>query len=121
MTAPSELPIPPEPAIRLTPKAVEMAKKTVRDASEPVVGLRVGVKGGGCSGYSYVFELATKVRPQRDRVYDFDGLKVVVDDRSLELLAGATLDWETRLMGYGFKWQNPNAKSDCGCGESFSV
>jgi len=118
---PSELPIDPEPAIAVTPKAVEMAKKKLLEAEEPVLGLRVGVKGGGCSGYYYVFEFATKIRPKRDRVYDFDGLKVVVDDRSLELIRGATLDWEQRLMGYGFKWRNPNAKADCGCGESFSV
>ena len=110
-----------EPQIVVTEKAVEMGKRKLLDADEPVMGLRLGVKGGGCSGYYYVFEYATKVRVKRDRVYDFDGLKVVVDSRSLELLRGATLDWEQRLMGYGFKWLNPNAKDDCGCGESFSV
>lgn len=110
-----------EPSIRLTPKAIEMAKKKLLEAKEPVLGLRIGVRGGGCSGFSYVFDFATKVRDGRDRVLDFDGLKVVVDDRSLEYLAGSTLDWETKLMGYGFKWLNPNAKGACGCGESFTV
>jgi iron-sulfur cluster assembly protein len=109
------------PAIKLTPLAIENAKRKLAEAEQDVVGLRVGVKGGGCSGYSYVIDFATKVRPGRDRVYDFDGLKVVVDDRSIELLRGAVLDWEQRLMGYGFKWTNPNAKSDCGCGVSFST
>jgi iron-sulfur cluster assembly accessory protein len=108
--------------IELTPEAIKHGKRTLAEAGEAgVLGLRVGVKGGGCAGYSYVFDLATKVRPGRDVVYDFDGLAVIVDDRSVELLRGATLDWEQRLMGYGFKWKNPNAKDDCGCGVSFST
>jgi iron-sulfur cluster assembly protein len=114
-----------EPPIQLTPKAIEMAKQKLRAAEaegvEGVVGLRVGVRGGGCSGLAYAFDFATKVRPNRDRVLDFDGLTIVVDDRSLKFLEGSTLDWETRLMGYGFKWLNPHAKAGCGCGESFRV
>jgi iron-sulfur cluster assembly protein len=111
-----------EPPIQLTPKAIEMAKKRLAEQGDAgIVGLRLGVKGGGCSGYSYVFDFARKVRPGRDLELAFDGLTVIVDDRSLELLRGATLDWEQKLMGYGFKWLNPNAKGDCGCGESFSV
>tara|TARA_B100001750_G_scaffold132217_1_gene105083 strand:- start:1194 stop:1586 length:393 start_codon:yes stop_codon:yes gene_type:complete len=119
-----DLPPPPvtpgDPTITLTPKAVEMGKKQLAEAGEPSLGLRLGVKGGGCSGYYYVYELAKKVRG-RDKVWDFGGLRVVVDDRSLEFLQGGTLDWEQRLMGYGFKWENPNAKGDCGCGASFNV
>jgi iron-sulfur cluster assembly protein len=117
----SELTIDPNPRISLTPEAIRHAKRKLEEAGEPAVGLRIGVKGGGCSGYYYVYDVATKVRPGRDLVYEFDGLKVVVDDRSLPLLEGATLDWEKRLMGYGFKWLNPQSKGDCGCGESFSV
>lgn len=109
------------PPFAMTPLAVENAKKKLAEADEPVLGLRVGVKGGGCSGYSYVFDFATKVRPGKDRALDFGGLTVVVDDKSVELLRGATLDWETKLLGYGFKWVNPNAKSACGCGDSFEV
>ena len=107
--------------ITLTPRAVEMAKQKVADQEVPVEGLRLGVKGGGCSGYYYVYDFATKIRPNKDLVFDFDGLKVVVDNRSIEFLAGAVLDWEQSLMGYGFKWKNPNATGDCGCGESFEV
>ncbi len=109
-----------EPQITMTPKAVEMGKKQLLDAREACLGLRIGVKGGGCSGYYYVYELAKKQR-KRDLVYDFDGLYVFVDNRSLELLKGGVLDWEQKLMGYGFKWQNPNAKGDCGCGASFNI
>jgi len=107
--------------IQLTPKAVEMAKQKLADADGPVEGLRLGVKGGGCSGYYYVYDFAKKIRPEKDKVFDFDGLKVVVDARSIEFLKGAVLDWEQSLMSYGFKWKNPNATGDCGCGESFDV
>ncbi len=110
-----------ELSITLTPKAVEAAKSKVAASEEPVEGLRVGVKGGGCSGYYYVYDFAKKIRPNRDLVFEFDGLKVVVDDRSIEFLKGATLDWRQELMSYGFQWKNPNAKKDCGCGESFDV
>jgi len=110
-----------KPCLTLTPKAVEMAKAKLLDAGEPVYGLRVGVKGGGCAGFSYVIDYATKIRADKDLVYHFDGLHVVVDQKSLEVLNASTLDWERRLMGYGFKWINPNAKNDCGCGESFDV
>ncbi len=113
-----------EPRIQLTAKAIEMGKKQLQDYAqehvEPVLGLRLGVKGGGCSGYYYVYEPATKIRPT-DNVWRFDGLTVVVDHRSIELIAGGTLDWEQRLLGYGFKWENPNATGDCGCGASFNV
>mgnify|MGYP001812010131 FL=1 len=108
-------------SITLTPRAVEMAKQKLVDAGEPVEGLRLGVKGGGCSGYYYVYDFAKKIRPNKDLVFEFDGLKVVVDNRSIEFLAGATLDWEQGLMSYGFKWNNPNAVGDCGCGQSFEV
>ena len=117
-------PTPGEPPIRLTERAVEMGKKKLVEAQadlpELVLGLRLGVKGGGCSGYYYVYEIATK-RGKRDLVYDFGGLPVFVDARSAELLRGGELDWETRLMGYGFKWSNPNATGDCGCGASFTT
>lgn len=111
----------PTESFSLTPKAIEMGKRKVATAEQPVEGLRLGVKGGGCSGYYYVYDFATKIRPQKDLVFDFDGLKVVVDNRSIELLKGAVLDWEQSLMSYGFKWKNPNATGDCGCGQSFEV
>jgi len=107
--------------ITLTPRAIEMGKQKVADAETPVEGLRLGIKGGGCSGYYYVYDFATKIRPKKDLVLDFDGLTVVVDHRSLEFLKGAVLDWEQGLMSYGFKWKNPNAVGDCGCGQSFEV
>lgn len=108
-------------SFELTPQAVKMAKEKVAGADGTVEGLRLGVKGGGCSGYYYVYDFAKKIRPSKDLVFEFDGLKVIVDNRSLAFLQGAVLDWEQSLMSYGFKWNNPNAKGDCGCGESFEV
>lgn len=109
-----------EAPIAITPKALEMARQKLSEIQEPNYGLRVGVRGGGCSGVSYAIDIAKKVR-KRDTVYDFDGVRVVMDNRSVEYMRGSTLDWETKLMGYGFKWHNPNVKSACGCGESFTV
>jgi len=106
--------------LQLTPKAIEMAKQKLAEVEVPIVGLRLGVRGGGCSGFSYVIDYATKVREGRDQVVDYDGLKVIIDDRSAKYLRGTTLDWEQKLLGYGFKWINPNANGTCGCGESFT-
>jgi iron-sulfur cluster assembly protein len=106
--------------IVLTPKAIEMAKKALAKRGTPEAALRLGVRGGGCSGASYVIEFADTIRP-RDIVTDHDGLKVVVDPKSLVYLRGAVLDYEVKLMQHGFKFRNPNERSSCGCGESFGI
>jgi iron-sulfur cluster assembly protein len=108
------------PDIRLTKKAVEMAKKSIERRGVPTEGLRLGVKGGGCSGVSYAIEFADKIRG-RDHVFEFQGLKVVIDPKSLIYLRGSILDYEVKLMQHGFKFRNPNEKAGCGCGESFTV
>lgn len=107
-------------AIDLTPKAVEMAKKAIERRGTPTAALRLGVRGGGCSGASYVIEFADRIR-ERDHVFRFDGLDVVVDPKSLVYLRGSVLDYEVKLMSHGFKFRNPNEKKGCGCGESFSI
>lgn len=106
--------------IRLSRKAVEMAKKAIERRGQPTFGLRLGVRGGGCSGVSYAIEFAEKARG-RDHVFDFEGLNVVVDPKSLIYLRGSVLDYEVKLMQHGFKFRNPNEKAGCGCGESFTV
>jgi iron-sulfur cluster assembly protein len=108
------------PEIRLTKKAVEMAKRSIERRGVPTEGLRLGVKGGGCSGVSYAIEFADKIRG-RDHVFEFEGLKIVVDPKSLIYLRGSILDYEVKLMQHGFKFRNPNEKAGCGCGESFTV
>ena len=109
-----------EPRVDLTPKSVEMAKKAIARREQPTAGLRLGVRGGGCSGASYVIEFAEKIR-DRDKVFEYDGLKVIVDPKSLVYLRGSVLDYEVKLMSHGFKFLNPNEKKSCGCGESFGI
>jgi len=106
--------------ISVTPKAAQKALEALAKRGTPQAYLRVGVKGGGCSGFSYAIEFADEPRT-KDRLFEFHGLKVLVDPKSLVLLAGCSLDYEVQLMRHGFKFINPNEKSGCGCGESFGV
>ena len=106
--------------VYLTQKAIEMAKKAIVKRGTPKACLRLGVKGGGCSGLQYAIEFADFQRSS-DNVYNFDGLPVIVDPKSLIYLQGCTLDYEVKLMQHGFCFKNPNEKKSCGCGESFTV
>lgn len=84
------------------------------------VRLRVGVKGGGCSGFSYVLDL-TESQKETDEVFEQHGIKIICDPKSLLYLNGTTIDFKDELMGRGFVFTNPNATTSCGCGSSFSV
>ena len=84
---------------------------------KPTEAIRIGLRGGGCDGFSYVFEWADQLRPS-DQVFAAHGVKVVVDPKSLVYLGGMQLDFVRGMMGHGFKFNNPNAKGSCGCGES---
>lgn len=106
--------------ISVTQRAIEMGKQKLEEAGGGHLGIRVGVKGGGCSGLLYHFEFADDVREKRDLVAKVDGLTLLVDKRSLKYLAGSILDWNDSLVEYGFRWKNPNAEKDCGCGTSFT-
>jgi iron-sulfur cluster assembly protein len=107
--------------IQLTPKAVEKVREIMRDQGLSEGGLRVGVKGGGCSGLSYNLALDTEERPG-DKVFEVDGVKLFVDTKSFLFLNGSTLDYkEEGLMQRGFTFINPNSSGACGCGESFAV
>jgi iron-sulfur cluster assembly protein len=112
---------PAKAAISLTPKAVEMAKKQLAKRGTPDAAIRLGLRGGGCSGFSYVIEFSDDPPRERDRVFEFDGVRVYVDPKSLIYLAGTVLDWEQTLMYQGFKFKNPHEATSCGCGHSFSV
>lgn len=84
------------------------------------VRLRVGVKGGGCSGFSYVLDL-TESHKDTDEIFEQHGIKIVCDPKSLLYLGGTTVDFKDEIMSRGFVFKNPNATSSCGCGSSFSA
>ena len=107
-------------AITVTEKALQRIKQLVEKRERPPKGLRIGVKGGGCSGFQYLFEFSDEDPQEHDRVFEFDGLKVFCDPKSYLFLAGTELDYVESLMESGFKFQNPNVKGTCGCGSSVS-
>ena len=106
-------------SIQLTTEAVGEVKRMIAKENRPEVGLRLGVKGGGCSGLSYSLNFDQK--KQGDNEFDFEGLKVFIDPKSLLYLKGMKLDYVDTLQEKGFKFINPNASKTCGCGESFTV
>lgn len=110
----------PKAPVTLTSTAVSKVKEIMTQQDPVPAGLRIGVVGGGCSGFSYSmsFENAPGVM---DKIYHFDGLNVYVDATSAMYLNGCTVDYVETLEAAGFKFDNPNVKSTCGCGSSFNV
>ena len=107
--------------ISITDRAIAEVARIVTEQNLPdETVLRVGVKGGGCSGFSYSLGFDDSVQ-ETDQIFEANGVKVVCDPKSFLYLNGTQLDFEESLMGRGFKFGNPNASKTCGCGESFSV
>lgn len=106
-------------AVFMTQEAIAEVKRMIAKESRPDAGLRVGVKGGGCSGLSYFLEFSEK--KEKDNEFVYEGVKVFVDPKSDLYLNGTTLDYVDTLQEKGFRFVNPNASKTCGCGESFSV
>ncbi len=105
----------------ITPKAAEQVRKVKAENNIPEThALRLGVKGGGCSGFTYVLAFDELLR-QGDKEFFIEGMKVFVDPKSLYYLSGTTLDFSDGLNGRGFVFNNPNAHKTCGCGHSFGV
>ena len=107
-------------AIHVTEKAAEKIRESLERNGHPEGGLRLGVRGGGCSGLNYVMKFEPEGK-SGDKVFLTNGAKVFVDFKSLLYLKGMTLDWKGSLMQEGFVFENPNAKSTCSCGVSFTV
>jgi iron-sulfur cluster assembly protein len=107
-------------AVGLSEKAVKQVKQLIESQHLENVYLRMGVKGGGCSGLSYSLEFDNEVGPH-DKKFDIDGVQVVCDTKSYLYLNGTTLDWVNQGLTGGFTFVNPNAKSSCGCGTSFTT
>ncbi len=105
--------------ITLTEKAADHVKKFLESRSDSK-GLRLGVRTSGCSGMAYVLEFADKIGSE-DQVFEGHGVKVIVDSKSLLYLDGTELDFVKEGLNEGFKFNNPNVKDACGCGESFNV
>lgn len=120
--APAPLPTgkPASKGLGLADSAVERLKRLLVERGTPLAGLRVAVRGGGCSGLSYHMEWAEAPK-ERDKIFERDGVRVFVDPKSYLYLMGTELVYEDGLMASGFKLQNPNVKAACGCGESFTV
>jgi len=107
--------------INITPKAADEIRNIKTQNNIPdSYGLRVGVKGGGCSGFSYVLAFDSEPR-EGDKILMLGGVKVFIDPKSLMYLSGTELDFQDGLMGRGFVFNNPNATRTCGCGNSFAV
>jgi len=106
--------------LTLTPNATAKVKEIMAQQNPAPAGLRVGVVGGGCSGFSYSMQFENSAG-MMDKVFNFDGLKVFVDATSVMYLNGCVVDYVETLEGAGFKFENPNVKSTCGCGSSFNV
>ncbi|MCB0992096.1 MAG: iron-sulfur cluster insertion protein ErpA [Acidimicrobiales bacterium] len=105
--------------ITLTEGAASKVGELIKEENEPGLALRVAVRPGGCSGFSYEMYFDSEFADD-DMAIEFDGVKVVSDPMSAQLLEGATLDFKDGLMGSGFAIDNPNAQRTCGCGNSFS-
>ena len=120
-------------SFKMTPMAVRKLYENLRKRGTPNAALRVGVRGGGCSGYSYVLEFADKPPRSRDLVFTYQvdrkpqdeedpgAVRVFCDKKSILFLHDSTLDWEKTLMYQGYRFVNPKEKSSCGCKESFAV
>jgi iron-sulfur cluster assembly protein len=109
-------------SIVLTEKAANAIKKIVSENQMPeTTRLRVGVKGGGCSGFSYMLDLTEEPTGEADEELDSQGVKILCDSKSLLYLGGTEIDYKDEVMGSGFVFKNPNATSTCGCGSSFQA
>lgn len=108
--------------IEVTPKAIARIRTAMQQEgiAPDQGGLRLGVQGGGCSGLSYSVRFDTQPR-ERDRIYQFDDVRIFVDPKSFLYLSGMILDYEETLMRRGFNFINPNSKKSCGCGSSFTA
>jgi len=107
-------------AMRLTDAAAARIKDAIARAERPIVGVRVGVKNGGCAGMEYTMEYADEIRPT-DEVVEDKGVKVLIDPKAVLFLLGTEMDFKTEKLSAQFVFNNPNQTSACGCGESVQL
>lgn len=111
----------PSRGVHVSQAAVDYAKQRLLARGTPDAAVRLGVRGGGCSGFNYVIEFSDDPPRARDTVSEYEGVKFYVDKKSLIYLGGSTLDYVNTLMFRGFKFLNPQEATKCGCGHSFTV
>ena len=109
-----------EQIIRISDNAVNRIKQIMAQAKNPTIGVRVGVKSGGCAGMSYVMEYATDIKPNEE-VIEEQGIKVFIDPKAIMYLLGTEMDYKKENFSSQFVFNNPNETERCGCGESFKV
>ena len=106
--------------ISVTDKAVLKIKDILKEESQAEAFIRVGIKGGGCYGFTYMLDIDNE-KKESDQLFDFGGVNILIDSKSIVYLAGTELDYTDGLNGAGFVFNNPNATKTCGCGSSFAV
>jgi len=106
--------------ISLTDKAVEKVKEILKNEQKDDHALRIGIKGGGCSGFSYTLDV-DRIFAESDQIFEEKGIKIVIDAKSFIYLSGTQVDYVENLSGSGFSFSNPNATRSCGCGSSFQA
>lgn len=111
----------PQKGLEITPAAAEFGRQKLEKRGTPGAAIRLGIKGGGCSGFGYVIQFEDGEPRARDYAWEIFGVRFVVDKKSFVYLAGTVFDYEKTLMFQGFKFRNPNEASSCGCGHSFTV
>jgi iron-sulfur cluster assembly protein len=111
----------PQKGIVITSAAASFGAQKLEKRGTPHAAIRLGIKGGGCSGFSYVIQFEDGAPKERDYAFEVDGVRFVLDKKSFVYLAGSVFDYEKTLMFQGFKFRNPQEASSCGCGHSFTV
>ena len=109
-----------EKVIKLSDKAVNRIKEIMSQAQSSTIGVRVGVKSGGCAGMSYIMEYATNIKPNEEVIED-KGVKVLIDPKAIMYLLGTEMDYKKEKFSSQFVFKNPNETERCGCGESFKI
>tara|TARA_B100000963_G_C22520032_1_gene622615 strand:+ start:620 stop:955 length:336 start_codon:yes stop_codon:yes gene_type:complete len=109
-----------EKVIKLSDKAVSRIKEIMSQAQSSTIGVRVGVKSGGCAGMSYIMEYATNIKPNEEVIED-KGVKVLIDPKAIMYLLGTEMDYKKDKFSSQFVFKNPNETERCGCGESFKI
>lgn len=110
---------PPETVV-VTARAAKIMRAQLERRGTPQAAIRFGIRGGGCTGYSYMFQFEDGEPRRNDRVVTAFGVRLYVDPKSMILVRGTTIDFETGIRGHGFRFENPNVNDSCGCGESIS-